>query len=599
MNQNHIKLEDMEVLAIDCQATSSSPTRGHLLEIGWVRFCASQITKAHDLEARIESNLVKIPKNASLPRQVLNITGIQEKDLAKAPSPQNIWKKLYQTAQAISNTHNRADCPTIIHFCRYEEPLLRNLHQNWGKNEEFPLNFICTHEMVKRLIPGLPRKGLRAVTGYFGHHLSELRRSKQHVVATALIWKDLISLLAEKFSIHTFSGLLAWLESPQPLPGTIKYQREYPMAKEIREGLPDQPGIYRMYRSNGDLLYIGKAKSLKRRVNSYFQKQGRHAEHILEMLSQAKDIKVTPCQTALEAALRESDEIKRFAPMYNRALRERDREICFYAEDLKIHNNRSGPKHHLGPFSSPRHIEPMAKLTALLNQEVKSPSQRYLEKILDIPKEYLPDFSCFSQGVAALKYEYKDQLPFPLALGDLKSLGALLWKEMLKKIEEEKAQAKLDAEKEAADIDLVLETETAEPEAETWTPERVQKVLAALIRYGTFQIRRSLWFCRLSESSLTWSESNPKKPIHTLVVEQGQPAFLPPISSFSDLPLPPGHKRKLKQRQRHFDIFTYDRMRVLTTEIRRLIDEEQTVSLCLHPDVILQNQQLQKMLKWL
>ena len=65
------------------------------------------------------------------------------------------------------------------------------------------------------------------------------------------------------------------------------------MKREIRLNLSEKPGIYRMLRSNGDLLYIGKATSLKHRVNSYFRQKGSQAEHILEMLSQATDLDVT------------------------------------------------------------------------------------------------------------------------------------------------------------------------------------------------------------------------------------------------------------------------------------------------------------------
>ncbi len=58
------------------------------------------------------------------------------------------------------------------------------------------------------------------------------------------------------------------------------------------------------------------------RVKSYFQKKSRHPEHILEMLSQAVEIsfKITP--TALQAAVLETDEIKKYTPPYNKALKE-------------------------------------------------------------------------------------------------------------------------------------------------------------------------------------------------------------------------------------------------------------------------------------
>ncbi|MFX6149426.1 nucleotide excision repair endonuclease, partial [Acinetobacter baumannii] len=74
--------------------------------------------------------------------------------------------------------------------------------------------------------------------------------------------------------------------------------------------LPDRPGIYRMLAQDGRVLYVGKATSLRSRVNSYFhgKTQGKRKR---EMIAQVWDIQVTECGSALEAALLENEEIKR------------------------------------------------------------------------------------------------------------------------------------------------------------------------------------------------------------------------------------------------------------------------------------------------
>lgn len=128
------------------------------------------------------------------------------------------------------------------------------------------------------------------------------------------------------------------------------------MPREIRLGLPHGPGIYRMKRSNDDILYIGKATSLKQRVNSYFQKGCHHSEKTLEMLTQAMKIDWTDTPTALEAALLETDAIKRFNPPYNIALTSAHRCLYFVSRNFK-HNAQvkneicpRGPVPALGPF---------------------------------------------------------------------------------------------------------------------------------------------------------------------------------------------------------------------------------------------------------
>ena len=75
-----------------------------------------------------------------------------------------------------------------------------------------------------------------------------------------------------------------------------------------------------MLRTDGSVLYVGKAASLHHRVNSYFRKQNGVPERLLEMLSQARAISFDVTPSPLEAALLEPDEIKRHRPPYNVAL---------------------------------------------------------------------------------------------------------------------------------------------------------------------------------------------------------------------------------------------------------------------------------------
>jgi DNA polymerase III epsilon subunit-like protein len=327
-------LSEITVLAIDCQATHNNPSTGHLAEIGWVK---TQAIHPFDHEMTIEnakSHLVKMEKQSQMPKQFSRITGINSEEMKEAISKKIIWQRLDRAAKKTASD-NHGICPTVIHFSRYESPYLEQLHQEFASKQEFPFTIVCTHKIVSRLYPWLPRKSLRAAAGFFGFSLPNLRRSLYHVVATAFIWNHVVRILEEQEKIAAFEELQDWLCN-SPTPALSKqHTREYPMEMALRQDLLDKPGIYRMYRSTGDLLYIGKAKSLKHRVNSYFHKRGRHAEHILEMLSQAQNLSTTVTQTVMEAAVRESDEIKLHSPPYNRALQPNERHLYFYSKNLK------------------------------------------------------------------------------------------------------------------------------------------------------------------------------------------------------------------------------------------------------------------------
>ncbi|MBD3611329.1 MAG: GIY-YIG nuclease family protein, partial [Hydrogenovibrio crunogenus] len=80
--------------------------------------------------------------------------------------------------------------------------------------------------------------------------------------------------------------------------------------------LTERPGVYLMYDASGQIIYVGKAKNLKRRVSSYFKK--RHEEIKTETLvSQVASIEVTVTDTESEALILENTLIKRHKPRYN------------------------------------------------------------------------------------------------------------------------------------------------------------------------------------------------------------------------------------------------------------------------------------------
>ena len=85
--------------------------------------------------------------------------------------------------------------------------------------------------------------------------------------------------------------------------------------------LPDAPGVYRMLGASGDVLYVGKAKSLKKRVSSYALRGG-HNDRITRMIGETADMLFVTTASEIEALLLESNLIKQLKPRYNVSYRD-------------------------------------------------------------------------------------------------------------------------------------------------------------------------------------------------------------------------------------------------------------------------------------
>ena len=87
------------------------------------------------------------------------------------------------------------------------------------------------------------------------------------------------------------------------------------------ETMPANPGVYRMLDAKGEALYVGKARSLKRRVTSYTQ-IGRLPERLRRMVSETVTVEIVTTHTEAEALLLEANLIKRLKPRFNIVLRD-------------------------------------------------------------------------------------------------------------------------------------------------------------------------------------------------------------------------------------------------------------------------------------
>jgi DNA polymerase-3 subunit epsilon len=551
-------LAELTVLVVDCQATLAG-SRGHLLELGWGLAVPGPATSA---PLASSARLVRLPDGERVPRGVSRITGITDDLLAAGVPAEDAWRELARDALALSPQ----PAPAVAHFARFERPFLEKL-----AGGALPLDLVCTHEIALRLFPELPRRSLRALAGYFGRSVGVLRRAAEHVIATAFVWHHLASLLDAR-GVRSWADLRAWLAQPVVRPRRAK--REWPMPRELRLALPDRPGIYRMLRTSGDVLYVGKAASLRKRVNSYFRKKKGIDERSLEMLSQARGVSYVIAESPLEAALLEPDEIKSHRPPYNKALLEADRAVWFVSPDLSSKSAHAASGYRVGPFCSAVLLDRLSALTSGAATALA-------------PAPWAPSAAVFEEGLALLRAVHLE-LAAGIHRRPLVVLGARLWREgrRLKEVDDSVA-ATGDRQAHLGDAGPLF--------ARAWTPAQVATETEALALQCAHAIRRARWLTALVESTVMFYEPS-ADGARLLVIRDGEIVHRERAPLDASPPPPEGFRRSRAERHASFTIARFDRLRVLTTELKRLVAMGHAVCVRLAPRATLSGERLARIL---
>ena len=134
------------------------------------------------------------------------------------------------------------------------------------------------------------------------------------------------------------------------------------------KSLPDAPGVYKYFDKNGDIIYIGKAKSLKKRVSSYFNKQKYENRKTSVMVGKINDLNFTVVPSELDALLLENSLIKEFQPKYNINLKD-DKSFPLikitnerFPKVIPIRNPTKDGSQYFGPYANVRMMKVLLEL---------------------------------------------------------------------------------------------------------------------------------------------------------------------------------------------------------------------------------------------
>ncbi|OQD43366.1 exonuclease [Croceivirga radicis] len=222
---------------------------------------------------------------------VAKLTGINNKMVKNAP-------KFYEVAKRILEITE--DCVIVAHNAQFDYRILRTEFRRLGY--DYQRKTLCTVDLSKELIPDAESHSLGKLVRSLGIAVSDRHRANGDALATLKLFKLLLAKDTEKKIVKSIIKAETLGElSPTQL--------------DIVEALPSESGLYYMHDKDGDILFIGNSKNIKKRVNQHFTNVGDIARKL-----QKETKKVTFERTGgeLDSLIKEAEEIRRNKPKYNR-----------------------------------------------------------------------------------------------------------------------------------------------------------------------------------------------------------------------------------------------------------------------------------------
>jgi DNA polymerase-3 subunit epsilon len=236
---------------------------------------------------------------------VVKLTGINNAMLRSAPKFYEIAKRVIEITQ---------DCIVVAHNASFDYRILRTEFGRLGYDYIKPT--LCTVELSQKLIPGQVSYSLGKLVRALGIPVTDRHRASGDAMATVKLFKMLLEKDVKK-------EILISLIKAEIKKGLS------PKLLDIVESMPSKTGIYYVHNEKGDLIYIGKSRNIKKRVNQHFTGTSSKCKKI-----QREVFAVTYEETGSEliALLKETEEIKINKPIYNRSQKKTIFQWALYPE---------------------------------------------------------------------------------------------------------------------------------------------------------------------------------------------------------------------------------------------------------------------------
>ncbi len=283
-------LRDVTFVVVDLETTGGSSDEDAITEIGAVKVRGGEV---------LGELATLVDPGRGVPPQITELTGITTAMVRDAPSIQSVLPSFLEFATG---------AVLVAHNAPFDTGFLRAACARQGLKWPRP-QVLCTVRLARRVLTRdeAPSVRLSALAALFTTETLPTHRALDDARTTVEVLHCLLERVGN-LGVHCFEELVAYL------PEVTADQRR---KRTLAEHLPNTAGVYLFRGPSDEVLYVGTATDLRRRVRSYFT-GSENRRRIREMIALAIRVESVSCAHALEAGVRELRLLSAHAPPYNR-----------------------------------------------------------------------------------------------------------------------------------------------------------------------------------------------------------------------------------------------------------------------------------------
>jgi DNA polymerase-3 subunit epsilon len=278
----------MQYAVVDIETTGGFASGNGITEIS---------IQIHDGTKVLDTFETLINPQSFIPPYIEALTGISNDMVEQAPVFEAVAETIYDLLK---------DRVFVAHNVNFDFSFVK--HHLALAGYDLQCKKLCTVRLSRKIFPGFPSYSLGKLCSNLKINIENRHRAGGDAAATAI----LLGLLLEADADGHIKQSLYKASKEQALPPNL--------AKACVDGLPDKPGVYYFKDQKGAVVYIGKAKNIKKRVCSHFTGNNAGPQR-QEFLRSIHHVDFEICGTELMAFILEATEIKRLWPSSNRAMK--------------------------------------------------------------------------------------------------------------------------------------------------------------------------------------------------------------------------------------------------------------------------------------